>query len=48
MPKAFDRCVQKVTAKGGVRNAYAVCRASMGTDQEIMARSKKKRKKKGY
>ena len=48
MPAAFDRCVKKVKRKGGVSNPYAVCRASMGTDQEIMARSKKKRKKKGY
>jgi hypothetical protein len=47
MPAAFDRCVKKVKAKGGADNAYAICRASMGTDKEIMAKSKKK-KKKGY
>lgn len=46
MPRQFDRCVKKVKAKGGVKNAYAICRASIGTDKEIMARSKKK--KKGY
>ena len=45
MPAAFDRCVKQVKAKGGVTNAYAVCRASMGTDAEILARSKKKKKK---
>lgn len=45
MPKAFDRCVKQVKAKGGVTNAYAVCRASMGSDEEIM---KRKKKKKGY
>lgn len=51
MPRAFDRCVQDVKRKGGVGNPYAVCRASMGTDKEIMARSKKKhkgKKKGGY
>lgn len=46
MPAAFDRCVKKVTAKGKVTNPYAVCRSTMGTDEEIM--KKKKSKKKGY
>jgi hypothetical protein len=46
MPPAFDRCVKKVKAKGGAGNAYAICRASMGTDAEIMKKAKKK--KKGY
>jgi len=46
MPAIFDRCVQKVKAKGGVTNPYAICRASLGSDKEIMAKAKKK--KKGY
>ena len=44
MPAAFDRCVKKVKAKGKVGNAYAVCRGSMGTDKEILARQAKKKK----
>ena len=49
MPRAFDRCVQHVKAKGGVGDPYAVCRASMGTDKEIMKKHKKPtKKKKGY
>ena len=48
MPASFDRCVQKVKRRGGVRNPYAVCRASMGSDKEIMARHKRKKKKRGY
>ena len=46
MPKAFDRCVRQVKAKGKVTNPYAVCRASMGTDKEIEAREKKKKARK--
>lgn len=42
MPKAFERCVRKVKAKGKVKNPYAVCRSAMGTDKQI--RKKKKRK----
>lgn len=45
MPAAFDRCVKKVKAKG-TGNPYAICRASMGTDKQIKARSKSKGKKK--
>lgn len=45
MPAAYDRCVKKVRAKGGVKNPYAVCRASMGTDKQIRARQKRKRKR---
>ena len=44
MPAAYDRCVKKIKAKGKVRNAYAVCRASMGSDEEIRKRAKRKRK----
>lgn len=45
MPAAFDRCVKQVKAKGKVTNPYAVCRASMGTDAEILAKQKRKKKK---
>lgn len=44
MPEPYDRCVRKVKAKGGVTNAYAVCRASMGTDKQIRARHRKKKR----
>ena len=59
MPAALERCVQHVKAKGGAKNAWAVCRASMGSDAEIrrrhgggggMSRNEKraaKKKKKG-
>ena len=40
MPAAYDRCVRDVKAKGKVSNAYAVCRASMGTDAQIRARER--------
>ena len=45
MPRAFDRCVQHV--KGKVKNPYAVCRASMGSDEDIKKReqARKGRKK---
>ena len=45
MPKAFDRCVRQVKAKGKVTNPYAVCRGSMGTHKEIMATRKPSKKK---
>ncbi len=35
MPKKLERCVRKVTKKGGVKSPWAVCKASL----------KKKRKK---
>jgi hypothetical protein len=28
--KKFDRCVTKVKKKGGGKNPYAICNASMG------------------
>lgn len=46
-PAAYDRCVRKVKAKGGAVNPYAICRSTMGSDKEILAKQKKK-KKKGY
>lgn len=45
MPAKFDRCVKKVRAKKHVKNPYAVCRASMGTDAQIKARRAKKARK---
>lgn len=30
-PAKLDRCVGKVKRKGGVDNAYAVCKASLGS-----------------
>lgn len=45
MPAAYDRCVEKVKRKGKAKNPFAVCRASMGTDKEIKAREKGRRKK---
>jgi hypothetical protein len=42
MPASYDRCVQHV--KGKVSNPFAVCRASMGTNEEIKAREAKKKK----
>ncbi len=45
MPAALERCVSDVKAKGhGVSSAFAICRASMGTDKEILARESKKKK----
>ena len=43
MPKELDRCVKKVKRKG-VRNPWAVCRSTMGSDAQIRARKKKKKK----
>ena len=41
MPREMDSCVRQVKAKGKVNNPYAVCRASLGTDRQILARRKK-------
>jgi len=56
MPAAYDRCVKHVKKGGGAKNAYAVCRASMGSDAEIKAKHRSKtaaggrkgRKRHGY
>ena len=45
MPKEYDACVEKVKAKGKAKNPFAICRATMGSDKEIKARRKRKRKK---
>lgn len=43
MPREFDSCVRQVKAKGRVSNAYAVCRASLGSDRQIRAKRKRSR-----
>jgi len=45
MPAEYDRCVEHVKAKGGADNPFAVCRASMGSDKEIKARRRGKKRK---
>ena len=42
MPRALERCVKKVKAKGNARNPWAICRASMGTNAQIRARGRRK------
>lgn len=45
MPAALERCVAHVKAKEhGVSSAFAICRASMGTNAQITAREAKKKK----
>lgn len=39
--KKFDRCVTKVKSKGGGKNPYAVCNASMGRKLYSTSESKK-------
>jgi len=46
MPAAYDRCVKNTKMMAGVKNPYAVCRASMGSDAEIKARAARKIKPK--
>ena len=43
MPAKLDRCVRKVRARGGVKNPYAVCSASVGKKR---GKRKKRRKRK--
>ena len=45
MSRELDSCVRQVKAKGGSRNAWAVCRASLGSDEQIKARRGKKKSK---
>ena len=42
MPAKLERCVREVKAKGKARNAWAVCRASLGSDAEMAANRKKR------
>ena len=43
MPAKFDRCVADVKAKGKIKNPFAICRASLGSDKQIRAHAKAKR-----
>ena len=38
--KKFDRCVTKVKRKGGAKNPYAICNASMGGKSKSKSKSK--------
>ena len=38
--KKFDRCVTKVKSKGGGKNPYAICNASMGRINQIKIKIK--------
>ena len=40
--KKFDRCVTKVKRKGGGKNPYAICNASMGRKSKSKSNSKSK------
>jgi len=42
LPEKLDRCVSKVKAKGGVENAWAVCKASMGSDSNNNSKKQEK------
>ena len=42
--KKFDRCVTKVKRKGGGKNPYAICNASMGGKSKSKSRSNSKSK----
>ena len=41
MPRELESCVRQVKAKGKVRNPWAVCRGSLGSDAQIKARRKR-------
>ena len=45
MPWELDKCVAAVKKKGGAKNPWAVCRGNLGTDAQIKARRKGKRKR---
>jgi hypothetical protein len=40
--KKFDRCVTKVKRKGGAKNPYAICNASMGSKSKSKSNGKSK------
>jgi hypothetical protein len=45
MPASLEKCVSDVQKKGhSLSSAWAICRASMGTDVQILAKEKKKKK----
>jgi len=39
--KKFDRCVTKVMHKGGGKNPYAICNASMGGKSKSNGKNRK-------
>jgi hypothetical protein len=39
--KKFDRCVTKVKRKGGAKNPYAICNASMGGKSKSNGKGRK-------
>ena len=45
MPEKLERCVRKVKKKGGVRNAWAVCKAAL-SGKTNWKKGVRKRKKK--
>jgi hypothetical protein len=44
--KKFDRCVTKVKRKGGAKNPYAICNASMGGKSKSKSKSRSNSKSK--
>jgi hypothetical protein len=44
--KKFDRCVTKVKRKGGAKNPYAICNASMGGKSISKSKSRSNSKSK--
>ena len=44
--KKFDRCVTKVKSKGGAKNPYAICNASMGGKSKSKSKSRSNSKRK--
>ena len=42
--KKFDRCVTKVKSKGGGKNPYAICNASMGSKSKSRSKSRSRSK----
>jgi hypothetical protein len=42
--KKFDRCVTKVKSKGGGKNPYAICNASMCSKSKSKLKSNSKRR----
>lgn len=43
MPKELDSCVKQVKKKKKKGNAYAICRAALGTDKQIRQRRGKRK-----
>jgi hypothetical protein len=44
--KKFDHCVTKVKRKGGAKNPYAICNASMGGKSKSKSKSRSNSKSK--